>query len=303
MEMIIVDQGRLARITPTFGIEMQAKHKIGMQLCVHEDGAATDFAVAVKQHFALPSDCLLFFGIVWIENVPAHAGLRQAVFDKDFSFELFEIPRPLRSNRVGAVANVQNCGAQFSQSRSEHPRYPQCQIAFRHRFCVAHLKPALLHLRPFPAEMTGIERDAQSRERFSGLGPRQRLSRAPKSRNMSLRIRIRRKTQSENVVRFAVGKNLRGVIVDLDQVRRDSVCAIDVVDQMREFVVSNGFLIMLEHLPLWFAAENSEVVRAMQRQRKEQQEKGRMTKDETRSVAETARQPFVIRTWIFLRHS
>ena len=261
--MIIVDQGRLARITPAFGIEVQAKHKIRMQLCVHEHGAATDLAVPVKQHFALPSDCLLFFGIVWIENVPAHAGLRQAVSDKDFSGEFFEIPRPLRSDRVGAVANVQNCGAQFSQSRSEHPRYPQCQIAFRHRFCVAHLKPALLHLRPFPAEMTGIERDAQSQERFSRLGRRQRLSRTPKSRSMSLRIRIRRKTQSENVVRFAVGKNLRGVIVDLDQVCRESVCAIDVVDQMREFVVSNGFLIMLEHLPLWFAAENSEVVRAM----------------------------------------
>src|SRR5204863_7515500 len=78
---------------------MQAKHKIGMQLRVHEDGAATDLAVAVKQHFALPSDCLLFFGIVWIENVPAHAGLRQAVSDKDFSGEFFEIPRPLQSDR------------------------------------------------------------------------------------------------------------------------------------------------------------------------------------------------------------
>src|SRR5205823_6661236 len=148
---------------------MQAKHKIGMQLRVHEDGAATDLAVAVKQHFALPSDCLLFFGIVWIENVPAYAGLRQAVFDKDFSSE-----------------------------------------------------------------------------RFFGFGRQQRPSRAPKSRNMSLRIRIRRKTQSENVARFAVSKNLRDIMVDLDQVGCESVCAIDVVDQMGEFVVSNGFLIMLE---------------------------------------------------------
>src|SRR5437667_11586405 len=103
---------------------MQAKHKIGMQLRVHEDSAATDLAVAVKQHFALPSDCLLFFGIVWIENVPAHAGLRQAVSDKDFSGEFFEIPRPLRSDRVGAVANVQNGGGQFPQSRSAHPASP-----------------------------------------------------------------------------------------------------------------------------------------------------------------------------------
>src|SRR5436853_6692088 len=89
---------------------MQAKHKIGMQLRVHEDSAATDLAVAVKQHFALPSDCLLFFGIVWIENVPAYAGLRQAVFDKDFSSELFEIVRPLWSDRVGARSEERRVG-------------------------------------------------------------------------------------------------------------------------------------------------------------------------------------------------
>ena len=77
---------------------------------------------------------------------------------------------------------------------------------------------------------------------------------------MSLRIRIGRKTQSKNVVRFAVNKNLRGVMVDLDQVGRESVCAIDVVDQMREFVVSNGFLIMLEHAPFRCAPKHAKIV-------------------------------------------
>src|SRR5207247_9367960 len=105
--MIIGDRGRLARITPAFGIEVQAKHKIRMQLCVHEHGAATDLAVPVKQHFALQSDCLLFFGIVWIENVPANAGLSQGVPDKYFSSVHYEVPGPLGRYWVGAVACVQ----------------------------------------------------------------------------------------------------------------------------------------------------------------------------------------------------
>ena len=77
---------------------------------------------------------------------------------------------------------------------------------------------------------------------------------------MSLRIRIRRKTQSENVARFAVSKNLRDIMVDLDQVGCESVCAIDVVDQMGEFVVSNGFLIMLEHAPFRCAPKHAKIV-------------------------------------------
>src|SRR2546423_9255178 len=101
MEMIIIDQSRVARIPPAFGIEMQTKHKIRMQLPVNEHGAATDLAVAIKKHFALPSDCFLFFGIVWIENVRPR--LRQAVVDKNFAREFLEIARPLRMDRVGAV--------------------------------------------------------------------------------------------------------------------------------------------------------------------------------------------------------
>ena len=64
-----------------------------MQLGIHKHRATPDLAVAVEQHLALPPDRLLFFGIVWIENIPAHAGLRQAVLDQNFSGELFEIAR------------------------------------------------------------------------------------------------------------------------------------------------------------------------------------------------------------------
>ena len=112
MEMIVIDQSWIGRIAPAFGIEMQTKHKIRMQFSINQDGAATDLAVAIKKHFALPSNRFVFFGIVWIENVGPR--LRQAVLDKNFSGEFLEIARPLRSDRVGAVTDVQHCGAQFS---------------------------------------------------------------------------------------------------------------------------------------------------------------------------------------------
>src|SRR2546423_12122460 len=111
MQMIIVDQSRVARISPAFGIEMQTKHKIRMQLRVHQSGATTDFAVAIKKHFALPSDCFLFFGILWIENIRPR--LRQAVLDQNFSGEVLEIARALCSDWVGAVTDEQDRGAEF----------------------------------------------------------------------------------------------------------------------------------------------------------------------------------------------
>src|SRR5204863_7363078 len=48
VQMIGVGQGRIARIAPAFGVEMEAKNKIGMQLEVHAHRAASNLAVAVE---------------------------------------------------------------------------------------------------------------------------------------------------------------------------------------------------------------------------------------------------------------
>ena len=110
--------------------------------------------------------------------------------------------------------------------------------------------------------MAGIERDAQSGQRLVRFRRRQGIGRSPESRSACLRIRIGRELESENIVRFAIGQNLRGVVVDLDQVVGDSVRAIDVVDQMGEFVMGNRVLIMFQHTPRRFASENAEIVGA-----------------------------------------
>ena len=70
--------------------------------------------------------------------------------------------------------------------------------------------------------------------------------------------------QSENIVRFAIRQNLGGVVVDLNQILREAVRAIDVIDQMREFVMSNRALIIFEDVPFWLAAEDTEIVRGVQ---------------------------------------
>src|SRR6266705_6892876 len=102
----------MARIAPAFSIKMQTKHEIGMQLRVHQHGTAADFAVAVKQDFALPANRLLFVRIVWIKNIPS--GLRHSIFDQNFLCELPEIIGTLRSDWFGAVANKRNTCSQFS---------------------------------------------------------------------------------------------------------------------------------------------------------------------------------------------
>ena len=61
-------------------------------------------------------------------------------------------------------------------------------------------------------------------------------------------------------MRFAIREDLSGIVVDLDQVVRDSMRAIDVVDQVREFFVSNRVLVIFEDVPFWLAPENADVV-------------------------------------------
>ena len=46
--MIGIGQRRILWVAPAFGVEMEAKNKIGMQLEVHAHRAASNLAVAVE---------------------------------------------------------------------------------------------------------------------------------------------------------------------------------------------------------------------------------------------------------------
>src|SRR5262245_59593445 len=158
--MIHVGQRRTVRVAPAFGIEMQAKDKIGMQHEVYTRCPAADFTIAVEQNFALPTDGLLFRRISWIKNISTR--LRHAILDKNLSGELAKIIRTRGRNRFNAISHKRNFCTQFAQSRRRHARYAQGQIALLNRLAVADLKPTLLHLRPVPTKMPRIERDLQT---------------------------------------------------------------------------------------------------------------------------------------------
>ena len=108
--------------------------------------------------------------------------------------------------------------------------------------------------------MTRVERDPQPAQRFVRFSGRQRFRRSPEPRNARFRNWIRSEAQSESGARFAIGQNLRGIVLNLDQVLRETVRAIDVVYEMREFVVRNRVLIIFEYAPFGFAAEDAKII-------------------------------------------
>jgi len=79
--------------------------------------------------------------------------------------------------------------------------------------------------------------------------------------------------QGEKFLRLAVHQDACGLLIYFDQIGRESVSAVNVVDQRCELVVRNSFLIIFEDIPSRFAAENDDVGGGMKSQRKEQQKK------------------------------
>jgi hypothetical protein len=53
------------------------------------------------------------------------------------------------------------------------------------------------------------------------------------------------------------------------------VSAIDILNQPREIVVRDGFLIFLEHFPVWTRAKNTKIVRGATKCRQDRQTAGK----------------------------
>src|SRR5262245_10663827 len=110
--MIHVGQRRTVRVAPAFGIEMQAKDKIGMQHEVYTRCPAADFTIAVEQNFALPTDGLLFRRIIWIKSIGAR--LWHAVFDQNFPGQLPKIIRTPGRGWLTIISNKRNFCSEFT---------------------------------------------------------------------------------------------------------------------------------------------------------------------------------------------
>src|SRR5437867_12925441 len=97
--------------------------------------------------------------------------------------------------------------------------------------------------------MTGIERDAQAGERLVVVYWRQEFRGPPESGHRFARGVVAGEAQGEDTFGIPVGYDARGLPVDCNQVRWDTVRAINALDKVRKFVVSNGLLIFFQHLP------------------------------------------------------
>src|SRR5215468_1372490 len=115
MKMVDVSQHRTSRVAPSFGVEMQAKHKIRMQLEIHQRCTASNFIVAVEQDLALPTDGLLFFRISLIKNIGAR--LWHAIPNENLPGELAKIIRTLARRWPIGTAHKRNFRTKVAQSR------------------------------------------------------------------------------------------------------------------------------------------------------------------------------------------
>ena len=128
-----------------------------MQFEIHQRCTAPNLTVAVEQDFALPTDGLLFRRISRIKNIGAR--LWHAIPNENLPGELAKIIRTLARGWLIGISDKRNFRTEIAQSRRQQSRHAQRQIALLNGLAVADLKPTLLHLRPFPAEMPRVERD------------------------------------------------------------------------------------------------------------------------------------------------
>ena len=117
--------------------------------------------------------------------------------------------------------------------------------------------------------MTRVERNLQTCE-WLRLSGGQRFRWSPQSRYRLSSGIAESEAQREESLRGAVCENPRCVIVYFNQIGREPMGAINVVDQVRELIMRDCLLVMFENIPSRLATKDADVVRGMKGQRTEQ---------------------------------
>src|SRR5207249_10951489 len=130
---------------------------------------------------------------------------------------------------------------------------------------------ALLHFGPRAAEVPRIERDAQTGERFLWFCGRQGLREKPETWHRLARRFVLGEAQGEGLLGIAVRQNPRALLIYRNQVRRETVSAINVINQSGELIVGNCSLVFFQHVPPGMRTQNSEIVRSVAGERQDRQ--------------------------------
>ena len=179
------------------------------------------------------------------------ARLAAAILDQNFAAGCFEIIRPQRRDRLGCCAHKRNFRAELAQFRRQHPRHPQSHIAFRRP---ARCRPPETSVPPsWPIR----RRDGRDRARCAN--PPSVCPACSSARDLAGRHRRGTRLREASLFGKAKREILLRVAIDQDAAQSldrswikssaDPVGAINIAQQVREFIVRDRFLIFLEHIP------------------------------------------------------
>ena len=66
------------------------------------------------------------------------------------------------------------------------------------------------------------------------------------------------------MLRIPVNENPRCVVFYFKQIGRETVSAVNIVDQVRELIMRDCLLVMFEHIPTRLVAENANVLGSLE---------------------------------------
>ena len=241
-------------VAPRVGVEVQAEDEIGADLRVHHRGAVADFGGAEKEEFALKLDAGGALRVV--AAGVGFGGIRGALQEEHGARGFAQSFRSIGRRRAGRAADERDFGSERGELRREEVCDAQRHVAFGHGKRVADLVPALFHLRPIAAEMTGIDRDFHPAERLRGIAAaRDFRETSPVTRDRFCGGVVFRKTQRERVAGREIFPDDGGVFADFDQPRGGLLRRVDIFQEAREFGARDRFLIRLQLAPVGHGRE------------------------------------------------
>src|SRR5436190_23128947 len=248
MQVIAIDEGGIVLIAPGLGVEMQAENKIGPEQRIHAPSPLPYFAAAVEENLAVPAHGLVFERIV--RAIEILARVFGSARPENLARDRREIGWAEWRDRFRFIADKRNAGPECSKFRRQQFRHAQGHFAFLHGRGVAQLEPALLHPGPVPANVAGIERDLQTRERFSRFLTRQSLSGPPGARSRSGGLVVFGKMEGEPGLRVLVHQDAGEIAIDANQFLTDSMGGVDAAEEPLEGGAGDGSLVLFQELPL-----------------------------------------------------
>src|ERR1700738_2714638 len=139
------------RVTPRFGVKMEAEGKVWFDFFVYSPGSRVDLGNAIKQSLSFPRNRVLAIRIVWA-GVGWEDVRYTSITKRSFGLKM-ELGRTCICHWPRGRSNQCHLSSQAPESRRQNLSDAQSQLALGHRKGASYLKPPLLHLGPFATSM------------------------------------------------------------------------------------------------------------------------------------------------------